>query len=59
MMEILFPQKKERSYWWTVPLTIAIAAFIYIAYHFSANGLSVHSAGNQQKPVLQKVTPAY
>lgn len=58
MMEMLFPGEVKRSYWWTVPLIIAIAAFVYIAYHFSANGVSVSSAANQQKLEIQQTPSA-
>ena len=59
MMEMLFPEEEKKSYWWVAPLAIVIAAFIFIAYHLSANGVKPSSAGNQQKLFPAEVTITY
>lgn len=59
MMEFLSPANEKRSYWWAMPLIIAIALFIFIAIYFSSNSLSTSSAGNQQKLVPQQTNASY
>ncbi len=48
MVEMLNHQAANRSYWWAYALAIALAAFVFIGWHFSQNGVNVSSTSNNQ-----------
>lgn len=59
MIEFLSPADEKRSYWWAIPLAVAITLFIFIAIYFSSNSLSTSSAANQQKLVPQQANVSH
>lgn len=54
MIELLHPATEPKTYWWVIALVLLLISFIFIAYYFSANGLTPSSAGNRQTPDIQQ-----
>lgn len=48
MVEMLSHPEANKSYWWAYALAIALAAFVFIGWHFSQKGVSVSSTSNNR-----------
>ena len=59
MVEMLSHPEANKSYWWAYALAIALAAFVFIGWHFSQNGISVSSTSNNQVLVPSVTNTTY
>ena len=59
MIEQLYPEEKQLSYWWAPALIAAIILLILLGLYFSQQGMSQSSTGNQQILSPLKASPTY
>jgi len=49
MTEFFSNAGSKKNYWWVLPLSIAVLAFMFIAWYLSSKGLDTSSLGNGNK----------
>lgn len=59
MVEMLSHPEVNKSYWWAYALAIVLAAFVFIGWYFSQNGINVSSTSNNQMLVPSVTNTTY
>lgn len=59
MTELLSNTGTKKSYWWVLPLSIALLAFMFIGWYLSGKGLGTSSLGNTKKVSAQPAGETY
>ena len=59
MTELLSDPESKKNYWWVLPLSIALLAFMFIGWYLSSRGLQTSSLGNSNKLPMIETKDSY
>lgn len=59
MAEMLAPSAKTGTHWWGLAVIALLLAVVFLAIYFSSKGITLSSAGNQQRLEPQTPSPTH